>query len=71
MRYCHKCTEFNSEGNIFCYKCGARLPDVPQGMPRCLTCGREFLGYEKYCVGCGKKLTAKDKRNHPEDLTKR
>ena len=48
MRRCPNCRDTRS--GQYCYKCGAKLEEVP--LPRC-RCGHELLPFENYCDECG------------------
>lgn len=59
LKVCPSCGEGAEADEMFCPKCGAKLPEmtVAQSL-QCTKCGKQNKVGQKFCTGCGEKLPA-------------
>ncbi len=56
MKICMKCKTVRP-GSTYCSKCGSKLEDPPE-----CDCGEPVYPDEKFCPGCGEKVTQYGKK---------
>lgn len=56
--YCPKCSNETKENEVYCEKCGYKLPQKIAAVEQrfCLKCGAELRKEEKFCSSCGTRI---------------